>query len=306
MLSLPRYVVALFLWVSFFFNIERLHINRSELVNIAFPVYLLVIALLVVGLVLPQWRPISTATMLVIAFVSFWIAKLLYGRPFWGDAYTYLTLLELTAVLVTAVLAHRVGRLTADFVETLRGLFLSDLDGRVHPSDQAEGLIKRKMQSARRRNYPLSLLVLEADTAGSTIELSATAREIQRLLTQRLGLVRLTRLLALNLRPSDSIVEEIDQRRWLLMTSEVHRAQATAILQRLNDQTKRQFGIRLSYGVASFPEEGLTFEDLITKAEQDLKTGHAARNGDANMDPTPISTEEPTVQFSSYESSADG
>lgn len=305
MLSLPRYVVALFLWVSFFFNIERLHINKSELVNIAFPVYLLVTGLLVLGLVLPQWRPISVATMLVIAFVSFWIAKVLYGRPYWGEAYTYLTLLELAAVLITAALAHRVGLLTADFVETVRGLFLSDLDGRVHPSDQTETLIKREMQSARRRNYPLSILLVEADTAGSTVELNATAREIQRLLIQRLGLVRLTRLLALNLRPSDSIVEEIGQRRWLLMTSEVQRAQAATILQRLNDQTKRQFGIRLRYGAASFPEEGLTFEDLMTKAEQDLKTGHAARNGDGNIDPTPMSTEEATVHFSSYESSTD-
>jgi GGDEF domain-containing protein len=305
MLSLPRYILALVLWVSFFFNIERLHINKSELINIAFPVYLLATALLVVGLVLPQWRPTSAATMLVIAFVSFWPAKLLYGRPFWGDAYTYLTLLELAAVLVTATLAHKVGRLIADFVETLRGLFLADLEGRVHPSDQAEGLVKREMQSARRRNYPLSILLVEADTAGSTIEQTATAREVQRLLTQRLGLVRLTRLLALNLRPSDSIVEEIGQRRWLLMTSEVHQAQATAILQRLNDQTKRQFGIRLRYGAASFPEQGLTFEDLITRAEQDMKTGHAARNGDATNDATPISTEEPSVHFSSYESGTD-
>ncbi len=306
MLSLPRYIVILFLWVSFFFNIERLHINKSEVVNIALPVYLVVTALLVLGLVLPQWRSVSATTMLLIAFVSFWIAKLLYGRPFWGDAYTYVTLLELAAVLITAVLARQVGQLMADFVESVRALFLSDLEGRVVSADQAEGIVKREMRSARRRNYPLSILVVEADAAGATVELSATAQEIQRLVTQRLGLVRLTRMLAQNLRPSDSIVEEVDQRRWILMTSEVHQAQATAILQRLNDQTKREFGVRLSYGAASFPDEGLTFEDLVAKAQEDLKTGHAARNGDANAEATVISTQEPTIHLSSYGSKTNG
>ncbi len=299
MLSLPRYIVVLFLWVSFFFNIERLHINKSELINIAFPVYVVVTVILVLGLVLPLWRPISTTSMLLVAFVAFWSAKVLYGRPFWGEAYTYLTLLELGAVLITAALAHKVGQLIADFVETVRALFLADLEGRVVSSDQAEGIVKREMQSARRRNFPLSILVVEADAAGAAVELGATAQEIQRLLTQRMGLIRLTRLLAHSLRPSDSIVEEIDQRRWILMTSEVHQTQATAILQRLNDQSKRQFGIRLRYGAASFPEEGLTFEDLVAKAQQDLSAGHAARNGDGNIETAPIAAEESPVRLSS-------
>lgn len=285
----------LIVWITFFFNVERLHINKSELINIAFPTYVLAAVLLMVGLLLPQWRPISTVRMFAFAFFAFVATKLLYGRPYWGEAYTYLTLFELTGVLITAAFAHRVGQLTADFVETLRSLFLSDLDRRVYPPGQAEMIVKREMQSARRQNHPLSILLVQADTEGTNIKLSPTAQEIQRLLMQRLGLVALTRLLARNLRPSDFIVEEINQGQWLLLTSEAQRGQAYAIWQRLEDQTKRQFGIPLRYGIASFPEQGLTFEDLIAQAEQDLRTGHAERHVEATPDLTRISAEEPGV-----------
>jgi hypothetical protein len=293
--SLPRNIFLLVVWITFFFNIERLHINKSELINIAPPTYVLAAILLMVGLLLPQWRPISTVGMFAFAFFAFMVTKLLYGRPYWGEAFTYLTLFELTGVLITTAFAHRVGQLTADFVETLHSLFLSDLERRVYPPGQAEAIVKREMQSTRRQNHPLSILLVRADAGEANIKLSPIAHEIQRLVTQRLGLVALTRLLAGNLRPSDLIVEEINRGQWLLMTSVARRGQAYAILRRLDDQTKKQFGIPLRYGIASFPEQGLTFEDLIAQAEQDLKTGHAEPHGEAALDPTAISAEEPGV-----------
>ena len=305
MLSLPRYILILVLWLTFFFNIERLHINKTELINIAPSVYLLVAGLVVVALMLPQWRSTSTAIMLAIAFLGFAVTKLTGGRAFWGDAYTFVTLFELTAVLITVTLAHRVGQLTAGFVETLRALLLSDLDGRVHPPDQAEAILKREMQSARRRNHPLSILLLEADPKGAKIALSATAQEIQRLLTRRLGHVTLTRLLANSLRPSDSIVHEIEHGRWLLMTSEVRQDEASAILERLNNQTTGALGIKLKYGMASYPDQGLTFEDLLAKAEQDLRSDQAERRRETPIDLAPISTDEPSVKYSSYKPSTD-
>ncbi|MBI4790814.1 MAG: hypothetical protein HY782_27610 [Chloroflexi bacterium] len=277
MLSLPRHILLLILWITLFFNIERLHINRTGLINIAPATYVLVAGLLVAGLILPQWRPRTGAILLLVGLLGFVASKLANGLPFWGDAFTFVTLFELTAVVISVALAYRVGQLTADFVETLRSLLLPDLEGRVHHPDQAEALLKRELQAARRRSYPLSILLLEADTNGAKIEPSATAQELQRLLARRVGQVTLTRLIANSLRPSDSIVQQVEQARWLLLTSEVRQSEAAAILHRLNEQTTRQLGIKLKYGIASYPDQGLTFEDLLAKAEQDLRSDQAER-----------------------------
>ncbi len=302
MLSLPRYTLLLILWVSLFFNIERFQVDRNDLISISSPIYILFTALVVVGLLLPQWRPTSVVAVSLLALVSFGAIKLLDGRPDWGQALTFLTLFELTGILVAVALAHRVGQLIADMIETVRALLLSDLDGRVHPSAEAEAIVKREMQHARRRNLPLSLLLVEADTKEAKVELSATAKEINALLTQRLCLVTTTRLLASTLRRSDLIVDETDRGRWLLMTSEVQRGQASTILQRLDDQTKKPLGIKLKYGIASFPEHGLTFEDLLAKAEQDLRAGQAGQPGQTPLDPNRVAPEEPSVRYSSIES----
>lgn len=305
MLSLPRSVLALILWLTFFFNIERLHVNKSELINIAFPTYLLVAALVVLGLLLPQWFHISLTPMFTLAFLAFGVVKFLHGRPFWGDAYTYVTLFELTSVLLTVTLAHRVGRLTADLGETIQALLFAGLNGRVHPAEQAEVVAKREMLSARRRNHPLSLLLIEADTQNANIALSTTAQEIQRLIAQRIGLVTLTRLLASSLRGSDSIVDESERGRWFLLTSIAERTSANAILQRLNEQATKALGIQLKFGIANYPDQGLTFKDLVASAEQDLHAEKIERRGDTIPDSTPLLNEEPGVKAISPSTSAE-
>ena len=305
MLSLQRYIFLLVVWIAFFFNIERLHVNRNALINITLPTYIIVTAVIILGLMLPRWYRFSAIFVYGVAILSFVVTKLLYDRPYWGDAYTYLTLFEFASILVTAVLAHRVGQLIADFGETVRALLLTGVDKRVHPQEQAEIIAKQEMLSARRRNYSLSMLLIEADTASAKIKPSTTAHEIQQLLTRRMGLVTLTRLLATNLRTSDSIVDGSEQGRWLLMTAELDRTRASMILDRLNAQSTKGLGIRLKFGIASYPEQGLTFEDLLVRAEQDLKSEHKISSSEGVIDSAPILTPDPNVRFAPRESRLD-
>lgn len=295
--SLPRYIVALVLWISLFYNLERFAVPRSELTSISSATYVLVTVLLVAGLVLPQWRPISTLTMPAIGAISFFALKIYGGRAFWNGIDVYVTLIELTVVLVSAALAHRVGQLIADWIETVHRLFLSDLDGRVHPPDQAETIIQREMQSARRRNHPFSILLVEADAKEAKALLTATAQEIQLALAQRMGLVTLTRVMAHNLRPSDSIIEQFDRGRWLLMAAGVPRDQASAVLQRLEGQAKRLHGLKLRCGLASYPEQGLTFEDLVAAAERDLSPKSDHRSDQGALDSSASYNGEPSVKL---------
>lgn len=305
MLSLQRYFVLLIIWIAFFFNIERLHINKNALVNIAFPTYVLVAVLVILGLLVPHWHPTTLTPMFILALFSFAATKVLYDRPYWGDAYTYLTLFELGTVLISVVLAHRTGQLLADFGETAKSILLAGLDKRVYPPEQAQVIAKREMLSARRRNYPLSVMLIQADVEGAQIKLSTTAQEIQRLLAQRMGLLTLTRLLATNLRSSDSIVDESDQGRWLLMTAELDRTRASAILQRLNEQASTGLGIKFEFGIASYPEQGLTLEDLLSKAEQDLESNHDDRRDPVTIPSAPLLPQESNVEYVSHQARAD-
>jgi hypothetical protein len=77
------------------------------------------------------------------------------------------------------------------------------------------------------------------------------------------------------------------------------------ILDRLNAQSTKGLGIRLKFGIASYPEQGLTFEDLLVRAEQDLKSEHKISSSEGVIDSAPILTPDPNVRFAPRESRLD-
>ncbi|HEY0601302.1 MAG TPA: hypothetical protein VGD58_00260 [Herpetosiphonaceae bacterium] len=284
MLRLNRYILALVLWLSFLFNIERLDldIGSPDVFNISYGAYIAAVMMIIVGLTLPQWRRRSHWLVGVLAVVSFIVASSIDDRPAWGGGYTYLSLFELFAIITTATLAYTVGRLSADFIDTVRSLIFTDTEGRVYDMNEAENLIKREMQYTRRVNRPLSILVLEAD--GARADLQVTAQEIQRLLAKRYSMMALARLMGRTLRRTDFILDHAKEGRLVLVAPEMHKEQTAAIVERLNDQARRRLGISLRSGVASFPDQGVTFEELLYQAEQDMQPSGVKRRGQDDFD----------------------
>lgn len=294
MLRLNRYILALVLWLSFLFNIERLDldIGSPDVFNISYGAYIAAVVMIIVGLTLPQWRRRSHWLVGVLAVVAFIVAASIDDRPAWGGGYTYLSLFELFAIITTAALAYSVGRLSADFIDTVRSLIFTDTEGRVYNINEAENLIKREMQYTRRVNRPLSILVLEADANGARADLQATAQEIQRLLAKRYSMMALARLMGRTLRRTDFILDHAKEGRLVLVAPEMHKEQTAAIVERLNEQAQRRLGIALRSGVASFPDQGVTFEELLYQAEQDMQPSGVKRRGLDDRDQRGSTTEQ--------------
>ena len=67
------------------------------------------------------------------------------------------------------------------------------------------------------------------------------------------------------------LLDQSEADRLVLITPEIGKGQLPVILQRLNKHVQYQVGITLRCGVASFPEDGVTFEALLDQAEQTLQ-----------------------------------
>lgn len=286
MLRLNRYVLMLILWLSFLFNVERLdlEVGQPDLFNIASPIYVAAVVMVVLGLVLPQFTRIALWQLQLLGLVSFLVAVFVGHRPVWGGAYTYISLFELIAVLITTLLAYSVGRLCADFLRAVRALMFVDMDGRVYDAEHAEGLLKREMQFARRANRPLSVMVVDVDTDGSVQKLLPTEVEIQKILAKRHNMIAVTRLLSRSLRRTDFVVDQTDDGRIVLVMPEMQKSQTMATIARLNQRVQQRLGVKLRYGVASFPEQGVTFEELIHQAETTLRPNIHERRGDSAVE----------------------
>lgn len=286
MLRLNRYLLVLVIWLSFFFNIERLDLGVTEpdLFNIASPIYVAVVAVVALGLLIPQVKRIPMWQMQLVSVLPFIAAHLISDRPTWGGAYTYISLFELTSVLISATIAYVIGSLSVEFVEAVRSLMLSDMEGRVYRKEQAESSIKREMQFARRANRPLSIMVIDVDAKAVPLAMQAAEKEVQQILVKRHRLVAVTRLLARNLRRTDFVVDQTDEGRIVLIMPEMEKTQTISTLTRMDQRVQERLGFSLRFGVASFPDQGVTFEELAHQAESDLKPVLHERRGEDTSD----------------------
>lgn len=298
MLRLNRYILALVLWLSFLFNVERLDliVGSSNISNIASPVYVVAVIMVILGLLLPQWKRVPLWHVNLIAVVSFVVALLVDQVPVWGDIQTFVAFFELVAVMVSATLGYQVGRLSADFVETVHAMMFVDLDGRVYGADEAEPVIKREMQSSRRANRPLSVMVLDARAGNGRANLQETAREIQKILVKRQSMVALARLLPRALRRTDFVLHEVGDGRLVVVMPELRKDQTGAIVSRLTQVAQRRLGLSVRYGIASFPDNGVTFEELVYQAEQNLTPSQDARRVDSVTERRESTTEKLPVE----------
>jgi GGDEF domain-containing protein len=73
-----------------------------------------------------------------------------------------------------------------------------------------------------------------------------------------------------SLRRTDLVLYQTEAERLVLVAPETHREQTLVMVERLRERAQRRFGVQLHTSVASFPEQGLTFEELLARAEQDL------------------------------------
>jgi hypothetical protein len=278
MLRLNQHIVALVLWLAFAFNIERLGLDLGQTESLESPLtlYAALVVCTVLGLVLPQWRRLSLWHMQIVGIVAFAIARSLSTRPLWGQNATFLSLFELVALLITASLAYAVGRSTADFVETVRAMMFEGPEGRVYDGGEADRVVTLEMQSARRSNRPLSVLVMEVCAEDVQAARSATAKEIEHILTQRYGLIGLMQLLSTSIRRTDVVLNYNRRGRLVLLAPDIAKEQADVLAQRLGDVARQRLGFRIRSGAASFPAQGATFEEVVHQAEQSLQLDRPA------------------------------
>jgi len=305
MLRLNQFILFLILWLALFFNLERLHVQKTEVIDIAGPVYVLTVFIVVLGLVLLQYYSISRLTLELIATVLFAVIKVTDRRPIWDDGYTYVTLFEYLSILITGLLTYEVGRRTADFVQTVRMFLFADLQDRVITPQQAAPLLAREIQSSRRTNNPLTVIVVEPQSQDAPIHLTATAREIQDIFVRRYRLVALARLLTRFIRTTDFVLDQSDKGRILFVAPEINRTQVTAVVRRMAQHACESLNVTLNWGSASFPEQGLTLEELVYQAERDLKPyaeGYSTEPTVVTMAP---STEEPHPINASFGASSE-
>jgi GGDEF domain-containing protein len=266
------HIVALIIWLAIFFNIERLDIGSANTINLAPEVYVVGLLAVLIPMVSPfRQRPVWLSMGAALALLA--VGLFINPVPDFGGFYTYLTLVEIFMVLVTVALAYRASGALEEFRQAVETMTLSEKGSRLHTLASAHDLVQTEMSGSRRTQRPLSLVLFQADATSLNAMMHRFVAELQRSMMQRYVLAMAARVISRSLRRTDLIIEDHKPGRLVLVAPETPQEAAEVLGDRLVRLLQQRLGITARYGVASFPQQALTFEDLLHRAEEQL---HAA------------------------------
>lgn len=274
-----RYLlILLVLGLTLFFNIERLDFGRHNVVDIDSFAYVLGTVVVVSTLSLPiLWRYHIGFSFGFWMGLYFLIKMVGFGEPLLGGLYTYLTITEMAFLAICTWLAYRLARAIGDFEEAVEKIILGSGNRRIQPLNDATENIQAEMFRSRHNHRPLGVVVVEPRAESVQAALQRAVQEVQRAMLNRYVINSLASELSHYLRRTDLVLEESSRGRFIILCPETNAGDLKMLTESLQMIMAKKLGVPVACGMATFPDEALTFEELVHQAEARLQ--HLRSNG---------------------------
>lgn len=290
MKNLRFWFVALIAWLFLLYNVERL----SGPINIASFVYLMTIVL-AVGIILFPWvQKIALTWLLILPLPVFFALKVWLGYQIEG-ANLPITVTEVCALALTVILSRRVGACVEEFRQAVTNVMIGHLEHMSQSFEVGQGAMYGEMRRARASEQPLALLAISASPESLNLAIDRFIEEIQRQTVHKYIAARLASFLSEQLRDFDIITQRNDH--FVTLLPGIDHDDVAGVAEQLVVEAKKDLGLELKIGAATFPAEEVTFEKLVEHAEQEMvQAAEKASSQTALAAPEPLTGREAPSQ----------
>ena len=263
-------LILLFLFLVIVFNIEKLSFGTGATLEFHRFVDILITVMIIASIIFRIFRKLPSY-----ANLAFWLI-MYFGLWFFSNKSALLqinlqvTLIEVVFVSAAAVLSRDVAINIHEVEKTLDRLFFASFRGRTMNLDEASEEIKIELLRSRRYQRSLTVLVIEPDSDSIKQNLMPSAEEIKHNLARRYAMGKISEVINATARRPDLIIKLDQPERFILVCPETSAASSNTLIQRIQSVVETDLGISVSWGVATFPDDALTFEDLLHKANSKL------------------------------------
>jgi GGDEF domain-containing protein len=278
MMSLRRSFLFLIAYLAAFLNIERLDFSATSQIHLSPIMYLVCITAIVLILIFPVFSrqklqlvlTFWLAIYLILRLVLWWIVP---AWPIWGGINTYLTIAEMTLLTVGILLALRVANHLEEFTQAVQNITLGGASYKVQPLEQAYDDIQREFLRSQRHHYPLSVIVVEPDPQSVDLTLNRSVTEIQQSMMTRYVLNNIIRIASELIRRTDMVIDQATNRdSFVVFSTDTSRESAELVKERIRTAIENKLNISVRCGLATFPEDGRSFEELVQVANDKIIT----------------------------------
>jgi hypothetical protein len=246
--------------------IDRFALNGAAERTIQTPAYLVALALVAAPLAIRGFRRMRLTAFLVMAGAGMLVLYAVVGRL---TSDPYQALVEAAFVALSAALGHHLATALERLDQAINSVVFGDspalpLDGR-----RAANEILGEMARSRRHARPLSVTVLAPDPSTLEVAIDRAAEEVQRAVRTRYVQSKVARTIADQLRRSDLLFEDSATGHFVVVSPETSSEGTMLLVERIT-RAVRPTNVRLSAGYATFPDEAVTFEQLVEAAQNHM------------------------------------
>lgn len=269
MTNLKRSFFGAALFLALIFVLGQSDYADRTIINFANYFYIAVIIAMPLTLFFPSISRVAVYVPLGIwAGVYFVLLQTLdRSRSTSSDEFSIIVL-ELILLEAGVWFAHQLAVQISHAESIMASLALSAFPNRARDIDSESQRIKIELTRSRRYHRPLSVAIIEAETKEER-----NAREmlqsIQHDLLQQFSSARLGQIIDDRVRQTDLVLRD-HRGRFIVLCPETDRANVILLAQRISHAIHEKAAVQVRWGVAAFPDEALTFDDLLQKAEARL------------------------------------
>jgi GGDEF domain-containing protein len=239
------------------------------IINFASYFYLAVLVAVPVTLFFPSISRVSAYVPLLIwAGVYLVLLQIINRNNSANTGELPVIVLEFMLLEVGVWFAHQLALQISHAESVMDALALSAFPNRANDIDSENQRIKIELTRSRRYHRPLSVVVIESesDDEKTTREM---LKSIQHDLLNRFTSARVGQIIDDRIRQTDLVLR--DRRgRFIVLCPETDLENASLLARRIAQAVIERTSLHVLWGVAAFPEEALTFDDLLQKARERL------------------------------------
>jgi GGDEF domain-containing protein len=269
MTNLKRSFFGAAVYLAVIFVLGQADYADRPLINFANYFYLAVLVAVPLTLFFPRISRISVYVPLLFWAVVYIVLLQLINRNYSANRGELPVIaLEFMMLEVAVWFAHQLASQISHAESIMDALALSAFPNRARDIDSESQRIKIELTRSRRYHRPLSVVMIESESDDEKIT-RESFKNIQHDLMSRFTSARVGQIIDDRVRQTDLVLRDY-KGRFIVLCPETDFSNASLLANRISQAIKERTSLRVLWGVAAFPEEALTFEDLLQKARERL------------------------------------
>jgi GGDEF domain-containing protein len=269
MTHLKRSFFGAAIYLALIFVLGQMDYADRPIINFASYFYLAVMVAVPLTLFFPSISRVSVyIPMFVWAGVYLILLQLINRNYSANRGELPVIVLEFTLLEVGVWYAHQLAVQISHAESIMDALALSAFPNQARNIDSESQRIKIELTRSRRYHRPLSVVIIEVESEDEKIT-REMLKSIQQDLLSRFTAARVGQIIDDRIRQTDLVLRD-QKGRFVVLCPETEFSSAVLMAKRISHAIKERTNLGVLWGVAAFPDEALTFEDLLQKARERL------------------------------------